>query len=125
MRMRLTPPIVTSHEPRSIQSSGDRARRPPGASCPPNTAPSTQPTPPATALPTVLIDWNGSIAAVDDGGVLEREQDPGERRDRSPDREGVELGAEDADPERRRGALVVAHRDEPPSPNRSDGGSPP
>ena len=27
---------------------------------PPNTAPSTQPTPPATALPTVLIDWNGA-----------------------------------------------------------------
>ena len=31
-----------------------------GARFPPNTAPSTQPTPPATALPTVLIDWNGS-----------------------------------------------------------------
>ena len=55
------------------------------------------------------------VAAVDDGGVLEREQDPGERRDRRPDREGVELGAEDADPERRRGALVVPYRDEPSS----------
>ena len=59
MRMSVTPPIVMSHEPRSIQSSGIEPS-PPGARFPPNTAPSTQPTPPATALPTVLIDWNGS-----------------------------------------------------------------
>ena len=39
------------------------------------------------------------VPAVDDGGVLEREQDPGERRDRRPDAEGIELGAEHADPE--------------------------
>ena len=111
MRMRMTPPIVMSHEPRSTQSSTIEPT-PPSARLPPNTAPSTQPMPPATALPTVLIDWNGLVAAVDDGRVLEREQDARERRDRGTDGEGVELGAEDADPERRGGALVVAHRDE-------------
>ena len=59
MRMSVTPPIVMSHEPRSIQSRGIEPT-PPGARFPPKTAPSTHPTPPATALPTVLIDWNGS-----------------------------------------------------------------
>ena len=53
------------------------------------------------------------VAPVDDGRVLEREEDPCERRDGSADGEGVELGAEDADPERRGGSLVVAHSDEP------------
>ncbi len=45
--------------------------------------------------------------------AAEREQDAAEARDRGRQPERVELGADDADPERRRGALVRAHRDEP------------
>ena len=56
--MRTMPPIVTSHVPRSTQSR-KIVPMPPSANWAPNTAPSTQPIPPATALPTVVIDWKG------------------------------------------------------------------
>ena len=109
--MSRTPPIVMSQVPRSIQSR-KIVPRPPAA----KRAAEHRAEHPADAADHGVADqvdrFERLEAAVDDGRVLEREEDAGERGDGSTDRERVELRAEHADPERRRGAFVVPHRDE-------------